>query len=54
MIVDMVGNVDQFGKIEDLKLVAGGKSGEQWAVYSGDTQLTNTYLGAPRTTRRRR
>jgi DNA repair protein RadD len=54
MIVDMVGNVDQFGKIEDLKLVAGGKGGEQWAVWSGDTQLTNTYLGAPRTSRRRR
>jgi len=40
-IVDMVGNVAQFGPIEDMVLRPGGKSGKSWAVWSGKRQLTN-------------
>lgn len=38
-IVDMVGLVDQFGKIEDLKIHE-----DPWCIRSGDRQLTNSYL----------
>ena len=38
-IVDLAGNINRFGKVEDLRLVDGGKG--KWAVYSGYRQLTN-------------
>jgi DNA repair protein RadD len=41
-IVDMVGLVDQFGKIEDLELVDGGNG--KWFIRSGDRPLTDCYL----------
>ena len=44
-VVDLVGLVQQFGRIEDLKLRRGGKTGEQWTVNSGDRVLTNVYFG---------
>ena len=43
-VVDMVGLVKQFGKIEDLTLRPGGTSGSQWTICSGDRPLTNTYF----------
>lgn len=42
MIVDMVDLVDQFGKVEDLKL---HENGGKWYVASGKRQLTNVYYG---------
>lgn len=44
-LVDMVGLVDQFGKVEDLTLTTGGKRGDLWTVSSGARQLTNVYFG---------
>ena len=46
LIVDLVGLTKQFGKIEDLRLVPGGKTGAQWTINSGRRQLTNIYFGA--------
>lgn len=43
-VVDLVGLVQQFGHVEDLDVRPGGATGEQWAIYSGDRQLTNTYF----------
>jgi DNA repair protein RadD len=43
-VVDLVGLVQLFGKIEDLKLRKGGKTGEQFQVFSGDRALTNVYF----------
>ncbi len=43
-VVDMVGNVDRFGRVEDLVLKPGGKTGEQWAYYSRGRKLTNVLL----------
>ena len=43
-VVDLVGLVRTFGKIEDLELRPGGVSGQKWAVWSGRRQLTNVYL----------
>ena len=40
--VDLCGNVDRFGKVEDLKLVDGGRG--KWAVFSNGRQLTNVYF----------
>ena len=40
--VDLCGNVDRFGKVEDLKLVDGGNG--KWAVFSNQKQLTNVYF----------
>ena len=40
-IVDMVGLVKRFGKVEDMVLRRGGKSGTLWAVWSNGRQLTN-------------
>jgi DNA repair protein RadD len=48
-VVDMVDQVSQFGKIEDLWLQPGGVSGQQWEMVSktnGVTKvLTNQYYG---------
>lgn len=44
-IVDMVGLVQQFGIVEDLKLVCGKH--ETWSVESRGKQLTNVYFGKP-------
>lgn len=46
-IVDMVGLIDEFGKLEDLKLYCEGES--QWAMFGRpggeeERQLTNVYL----------
>ena len=46
-VVDLVGLVRTFGKIEDLELRPGGVSGKKWAVWSGRRQLTNVYMEAP-------
>lgn len=43
-VIDLVGLVQQFGRIEDLKLRRGGKTGEQWTVNSGTRVLTNVYF----------
>ena len=43
-IVDMVGLVKQFGRIEDLTVARGGSSGEQWVIKSGTKKLTNCYF----------
>ncbi len=41
-VVDLCGSVDQFGKVEDLKLVEPKKG--LWQVNNRDKQLTNVYL----------
>jgi hypothetical protein len=41
-VVDMVGLVEQFGKIEDLTLIDGGNG--TWYYASGDRPLTNVYF----------
>lgn len=43
-IVDMVGLVERFGRVEDMVLRRGGKSGTLWAVWSNGRQLTNVIL----------
>lgn len=42
MVVDMVGLVEQFGKVEDLVLQ---REASKWYVATGDRQLTNVYYG---------
>lgn len=44
-IVDMVGIVDQFGRMEDLSLVDGGNG--KWHVENNGKQLTNVAMGKP-------
>ncbi len=46
-VVDMVGSVEMFGRVEDLVLRPGGKTGEQWAYYTNRRQLTNVRLAEP-------
>lgn len=41
LIIDMVGIVEQFGKVEDLTLKPSGAKGDLWAFYSGRRRLTN-------------
>lgn len=43
-VVDLVGLVDQFGKMEDLIIRPGGVKGQQWVVCEKDRPLTNTYF----------
>ncbi len=43
-VIDMVDQVGQFGKIEDLRLKPGGRTGQQWQIVSGTRQLTNIYF----------
>src|SRR3990167_2390123 len=43
-VVDLVGLVKQFGKVEDLVIQPGGFRGEQWTVCSGTRALTNCYF----------
>ena len=45
VIVDMVGLVKRFGKIEDLEIHEGEH--EKWWIGSGKRPLTNTYFGVP-------
>lgn len=42
-VVDMVGLVAKFGKVEDLELCCGPN--DTWFIRSGDRQLTNCYYG---------
>jgi DNA repair protein RadD len=42
MIIDLCGNYNIFGKIEDMELIETDYN--IWAVYSRDKQLTNVYL----------
>ncbi len=42
-IIDMCGNYDSFGRVEDLEIVDGGNG--KWFVASGEKQLTNVYYG---------
>jgi DNA repair protein RadD len=44
MVVDMVGLQEQFGKVEDLRILPTGKHGLP-AIFTGDRQLTNVYYG---------
>ena len=37
--IDLCGNINRFGKVDDLKLVHGDH--DKWAVFSGNKQLTN-------------
>ena len=46
--VDMVDNIGQFGKIEDLWLRPNGKRGKSWEMVSGKRLLTNVYFGGKR------
>lgn len=43
-VIDLVGLVRQFGRIEDLTLTPGGARGDQWVVASGPRPLTNLYF----------
>jgi DNA repair protein RadD len=43
-VVDMVGLVDMFGRIEDMELRPGGARGQKWSIWSGDRQLTNVHF----------
>jgi DNA repair protein RadD len=45
VVVDLVGLVEQFGRVEDLTLRPGGKRGESWEVASKGRALTNVYFG---------
>ena len=45
VIVDMMGLVDRFGKVEDLTIHMGEH--EKWWIGSGDRPLTNVYFGEP-------
>jgi DNA repair protein RadD len=47
VVVDLVGLVEQFGRVEDLVLEQGGKSGDLWVVRSKGRDLTNAYFGEP-------
>jgi DNA repair protein RadD len=49
-VVDMVDVVEKFGRLEDLYLRPGGKTGEQWEfVTTGGKSVTNAYLnGKPK------
>lgn len=42
LIVDLVGLVQEFGKIEDLKIVDGGNG--KWFIENTERQLTNVYF----------
>ena len=42
-VIDMCGNYDSFGRVEDLEIVDGGNG--KWFIASGDRQLTNVYYG---------
>lgn len=43
-VIDMVGLVKQFGKVEDLNLQPGGARGAQWSIAAGQRPLTNVYF----------
>jgi hypothetical protein len=45
MVVDMVGLVDQFGKVESLRIE---RDGSKYYVASGGKQLTNVLFGSGR------
>lgn len=55
-VVDMVDQVAQFGKIEDLWLQPGGKTGAQWEMVTRgnghDRALTNVYFADEQTRKR--
>ena len=42
MVVDLCGNYDLFGKVEDLKIVPGERG--KWSVWGKGKQLTNVYF----------
>ena len=46
-IVDLGGNFERFGKVEDLVLKPAPETG-LWAVFSGERQLTNVYTNRER------
>lgn len=45
LVLDLVGSVKQFGRVEDLVLKPGGRTGEQWVIQSNGRDLTNCYFG---------
>lgn len=47
LVVDLVGLVAQFGRVEDLVLTQDGKNGDLWVVKSKGRDLTNAYFGEP-------
>lgn len=44
-VVDLVGLVDMFGRVEDMELRPGGVRGQKWSIWTGDRQLTNVPFG---------
>ncbi len=46
-VVDMVGLTRQFGRLDDLEVRPGGKTGEQWEFASKGRAVTNIYFGKP-------
>lgn len=42
-VIDMCGNYESFGRVEDLEIKDGGNG--KWFIASGDRQLTNVYYG---------
>jgi DNA repair protein RadD len=47
-VVDLVGLVARFGRLEHLHMQPSGKNGQQWVIVSQDKPLTNVYFGEPR------
>jgi DNA repair protein RadD len=44
LVIDMVGLVRKFGRIDNMVLKPGGKRGESWAFHSGRKLLTNVVM----------
>lgn len=53
-VVDLCGNLERFGKIEDLVLRPGGRKGDLWSFFSNGRQMTNKITPAPDTAASRR
>ena len=47
-VVDMAGLVRRFGRVEDMVLKPGGRTGQQYAFWSRGRQLTNVTMGERR------
>ncbi len=53
-VVDLCGNLERFGRIEELVLKPGGAKGDLWAFWSNGRQMTNKITPAPDTPASRR
>lgn len=47
-VIDLVGLMKRFGKIEDLHMEAGGPRRDKWVITSRGKPLTNVLFGTPR------